>query len=71
MGLYNATGDIIRHFDHYLMALGIGAGSWSVKSRDELNEKFLRAVDFATWHATEYEIIINRIFDGEPGRCDT
>ncbi|HEX3627667.1 MAG TPA: hypothetical protein VH280_19845 [Verrucomicrobiae bacterium] len=64
MGLYNATGDRIRFYDHYLMALGIGAGAWSVRDRSELSEKFLRAVDFATWHANEYEVIINRILEG-------
>ncbi len=65
MAVYNATPDVIRDYDHYLRVLGIGAGNWSVKDKSELNEKFVKAADFALWHANEYDVLINSILAGE------
>jgi hypothetical protein len=64
IGLYNFMGEVIRFHDHYLRALGIGSGNWSVENRNMLGEKFLMAVDFAVWHTSQYEEIVNCIFDG-------
>lgn len=58
LGIVNNQSERVRFHDHYLMALGIGAGDWSVDNLDEVQEKFLKASKFAFWHAEEYETII-------------
>lgn len=60
LGLANSFGQSVRFHDHYLMALGIGAGDWSIERVEEFRGKFLKAAQFALWHAKEYQEIIFR-----------
>jgi hypothetical protein len=61
LGITNNLRERIRFHDHYLMALGIGAGDWSADNLDQIPEKFLKATEFALWHAGEYEAILNQL----------
>jgi hypothetical protein len=63
VGISNSLGVNIRFHDHYLMVLGIGAGDWVVDSEDDFSDKFLKACEFAAWHAAEYEALANRLQD--------
>jgi hypothetical protein len=48
----------IRSGAQYLGDLGLGGGSWLVKKSTDLTAKLLNAIEFASWHANEYKLIL-------------
>ena len=46
-----------RH--HYLGALGIGSSAWIVETANQFPDKLLKATEFALWHKSEYDRMID------------
>jgi hypothetical protein len=59
ISIKNNLGETIRFHDHYLGVLGIGGGDWQIDNENEFGIKFIKACEFALWHAGEYEGLIN------------
>jgi len=42
----------------FLAVLGFGAGSWDIPNSEQFPDKLLKSIEFALWHKSEYERII-------------